>query len=132
MWLVTWKLHFVEWKTHSFVLKFSPQNAENRIFRTLKFQNFLGQNVLRSPLPPLEKGTNSPLLIQSVTLSKPLATSIFIETPGSYHSIDITSRKIKVIPLWNNLTYSTMLVFNETWDTVITIQEDDKRIIKRV
>ena len=26
------------------------------------------------PPPPLEKGTNGPLLIQSVTLSKPLAT----------------------------------------------------------
>ena len=25
-----------------------------------------------------------------------------------------------------------MLVFNETWYTVITIQEDDKKIIKRV
>ena len=34
------------------------------------------------PPPPLEKGTNGPLLIQSVTISKPLATSIFIETPG--------------------------------------------------
>ena len=33
-----------------------------------------------SPAPP-EKGTNGPLLIQSVTLSKLLATSIFIETP---------------------------------------------------
>ena len=36
-----------------------------------------------SPSPPLEKGTNHPLLIQSVTLSKLLATSIFIETPVS-------------------------------------------------
>lgn len=30
------------------------------------------------------------------------------------------------------MTYSTMLVFNETWYTVITTQEDDKKIIKRV
>ena len=43
---------------------------EHCIFRALKFR----------PSPLLEKGTSGPLLIQSVTLSKPLATSIFIET----------------------------------------------------
>ena len=32
----------------------------------------------------LEEGTNGPLLIQLVTLSKPLATSIFIETPDHW------------------------------------------------
>ena len=76
------KATFFLMKTRSFVLKFSPQKAENRIFRALKFQNFLGRNALR-PFPPpfLEKGTNGPLLIQSVTLFKPLATLIFIETP---------------------------------------------------
>ena len=38
------------------------------------------------PPPPLhlEEGANSPLLIQSVTLSKPLATSIFIEIPDHW------------------------------------------------
>ena len=42
---------------------------------------------LPTPPPPrlhLEEGTNGPLLIQSVTLSKPLATSIFIETPDHW------------------------------------------------
>ena len=37
-----WKPHFLEWKTRSSVLKFSPQNTENRIFRALKFQIFSG------------------------------------------------------------------------------------------
>ena len=36
--------------------------------RALKFQNFLGEH---APKPHLRKGTNSPLLIQSVTLFKP-------------------------------------------------------------
>ena len=75
------KATFFWMKTRSFVLKFSPQKAENLIFRALKFKNFLGRSVLRPFPPPLEKGTNGPLLIQSVTLFKPLATSIFIETP---------------------------------------------------
>ena len=44
------------------------------------------------PPPPLEKGINGPLLIQLVTLSKPLATSIFTETPVYYMS---HSRSVK-------------------------------------
>ena len=54
---------------------FCPQiwSREHCIFRALKFR----------PSPLLEKGTSGPLLIQSVTLSKPLAASIFIETPDN-------------------------------------------------
>ena len=45
------KVTFSRMKKHAFVLKFSPQNAENHIFRALKFQNFLGWNALRPPPP---------------------------------------------------------------------------------
>ena len=61
MWLINWKLHFLEWKTHSFVLKFSPQNAENHIFRALTFQNFWGQNAFRPSPLPTRKGDQWPL-----------------------------------------------------------------------
>ena len=73
LWLINWKLHCLEWKTCSFVLKFSRQNAENSILRALKFPTFL--TFLRltrpDPPPPVQKETNGPFFIQSVTLFKP-------------------------------------------------------------
>ena len=73
-------------KTRCFVLKFSPQNADNRIlhcFRALKFQNFLGQNAPGQTLPsPSRRGLAAPCCWNSQLLySNLLATSIFIETP---------------------------------------------------
>ena len=57
------KATFFLMKTRSFVLKFSPQKAENRIFRALKFQNFLGRNALRPfPRPLPRKGDQRPLV----------------------------------------------------------------------
>ena len=51
-------------------------------FRALNFQNFLRQNAPRPlPAPPLKKGTNCPLLIQSVTLFKPTAYFNFFWNP---------------------------------------------------
>ena len=81
VWLINWKLHFLEWKTRSFVLKFSPQNTENHIFRTWNFKIFRGGMHLDWPHPPPRRGDQQPLVTQSVTLSEPMATSIFIETP---------------------------------------------------
>ena len=52
-----------------------------------------------APPPPLEKGTNGPLLIQSVTLPKLLASSIFIETPGS------TMWSMSQVKKYNNITF---------------------------
>ena len=75
-------------KTCCFVLKLSPQNADNRIlhcFRALKFQNFLGQNAPGQTLPsPSRRGLAAPCCWNSQLLySNLLATSIFIETPAS-------------------------------------------------
>ena len=70
MCLINCKLHFLQWKRRSFVLKFSPENAENRILRLWNFKIFWGRTHA-DPLPPKKKGTNGPLLIQSVTLFKP-------------------------------------------------------------
>ena len=57
-------------------------------FRALKFQNFLGQNNAPRPPhppPPKKKGTNDPLLIQSVTLFKPAAYFNFYWNPCVIH-----------------------------------------------
>ena len=38
-----WKLHFLEWKTHSSILNFSPKNSENCILRLWSFKIFWGR-----------------------------------------------------------------------------------------
>ena len=58
--------------------------------------------------PPLEKGTNGPLLIQSVTLPKLLASSIFIETPGN------TMWSMSQVKKYNNITFR-LKFFNLGW-----------------
>ena len=62
-----WKLYFLEWKTRSSVLNLVPGTLE------IAFQNFVipkwAEHNCRAPTPPShprKKGTNSPLLIQSV------------------------------------------------------------------
>ena len=61
---------------------FCPQIWSPELLGLWNFKIFWGGTRLNPPPPPLEKGTSGPLLVQSVTLSKPLATSIFIETPA--------------------------------------------------
>ena len=60
-------------KQCSFILNLVPRTLKIAfIFRALKFQNFLDKHAPGPPPPPYKKkGTNSPLLIQSVTLFKP-------------------------------------------------------------
>ena len=56
-----------------FCPQFSPQNAENRIiaFYAFEISQFSGQVPNTPPPPPQKKGTNGPLLLQSVALFKP-------------------------------------------------------------
>ena len=66
------KLHFLEWKTHSFVLNLVPQNTENR-------KIFWGS---MPPEPPRSTGLTPPCWYSQVLYSNLLATSIIItETP---------------------------------------------------
>ena len=60
MWLINWKLHFLQWKTHSLVLKFGPQNAENRILG-LEISQFSGAQHAQSPPSP-KKEDKRPLV----------------------------------------------------------------------
>ena len=88
LWLINWKRHFLEWKTRSFVLKFIPQDAENRILGLWNFKIFWARTC-PDPLPtPLRKKGSAALCLYSRLLySNLLATSIFIETPlkgGAY------------------------------------------------
>ena len=83
------KLHCLNyfWKSHSSVLNFSPQNAENRILGYWNFKIFWSGTHPNPPPPPLpkKKGTNGPLLILSRLLySNRLATSILIESPADF------------------------------------------------
>ena len=55
-----WKLYFFDWKALSCVLNLVPGTLE------IAFSGF----EIPAPGPPLKKGTNEPLLIQSVTLFK--------------------------------------------------------------
>ena len=77
---VAWKLHFLEWKTHSLVLKLVPRMLKSH-FRGLKFQNFLGKHTPRPPSPPLEKGNHDLLLIQLLTLFKSAGYFYFYWNP---------------------------------------------------
>ena len=63
----------------------TPQNAENRMLRHWNFNIFWGRaHPETTPPPPApERGTDGPLLIQSLLLYSNLqASSIIIETPG--------------------------------------------------
>ena len=67
-----WKLYFFDWKALSCVLNLVPGTLE------IAFSGF----EIPAPGPPLKKGTNEPLLIQSVTLFKHAGyLNIIIETP---------------------------------------------------
>ena len=74
MWVINRKFHesftFLD-ENALFCFKFSPQNTENRILGLWKFKIFWGSPPPETPPPPPKKGTNGPLLIQSVTLFKP-------------------------------------------------------------
>ena len=81
MWLITWKLHFLEWKKCSFVLKFSPQITETCILGLWNFKIFWGRTRPDPLPPPYKKGTDSALFIQSVTLFKPAGYLNFYWNP---------------------------------------------------
>ena len=66
---INWKLHFLEWITHSFVLKFCPQNTENCIFG-LKISNILGQNAPRSLPPSIGKQGGGDTVFDTVGYSR--------------------------------------------------------------
>ena len=112
---INWKLHFLEWITHSFVLKFCPQNTENCIFG-LKISNILGQNAPRSLPPSIGKqGGGIQSLIQSVTPG--LSESVDVDGwVVSGQSRDILSEKCH--PFWQPaVLYSNLLatsIFIET------------------
>ena len=79
MWLINWKLHFLEWKTRSFAHKFSPQKAENHISGLWNVK-FSGAELAQSP--PQRRGTTAPCSYSWLLDSNLLTTSIFIETPA--------------------------------------------------
>ena len=74
LWLINWKLHFVEWKTRSFVLKFSSQKAANCIL------GLWGRMRPDALFPPKRRGLTPPCWYCQLLDSNLLATSIFIET----------------------------------------------------
>ena len=84
MCLINWKLHFLR----SFFLKFSPQNAENRILGLWNFKILWGRTHA-NPLPPKKKGTNGPLLIQSFTLFTPAGYFNFYWNPCSMEFLQL-------------------------------------------
>ena len=84
MCLINWKLHFLR----SFFLKFSPQNAENRILGLWNFKILWGRTHA-NPLPPKKKGTNGPLLIQSFTLFTPAGYFNFYWNPCSMEILQL-------------------------------------------
>ena len=78
-----WRLQSLEWKTHSFVLKFSPQNAEDRILGLWKFKKFLGQNTPKPPPhPPRKRGLMALCSYSWLLYSNLLATSSFYWNPS--------------------------------------------------
>ena len=81
MWLINWKLHFLKWKTCSFVLKFIPQNAENRILELWNFKIFQARTCPDPLPPPRKRGPTAPCWYSRLLYSNLLATSTFIETP---------------------------------------------------
>ena len=68
MWLINWKLHFLEWKTRTFVLKFSPQITETCILGLWNFKIFWGRTH-PGPLPPLYKKGDQQRLVDTVSYS---------------------------------------------------------------
>ena len=60
LWLINWKLYFLEWKTPSFVQKFSPRECLKLQSRALNFQNFPRHSLRHSS--PLIKGNYWPLV----------------------------------------------------------------------
>ena len=60
VWLINWKLYFLEWKTPYFVQKFSPRECLKLQSRALNFQNFPRHSLRHSS--PLIKGNYWPLV----------------------------------------------------------------------
>ena len=113
-------------KTHSFILKFSPQHAENHIFWALKFQNFLGRNTLRSPPSPPpapRKGDQGPL-VDTVSYS--------IQTADYFNFY--WNPWVQVCYVWlfclnmfccdTTLWYVTELVLDQWWQRIWKSQTD--------
>ena len=75
------------------LLASSPQNAENRILGLWNFKIFLGRTC-PDPLSPLEKGTNGPMLIQTV--------------------FEIQTRDICTLPPWRPHYRKVLLMISST------------------
>ena len=69
-------------KTRSFVLKFNPQKAENRILGLWNVKISHSRTCLDPIFPPKRRGLTAPCWYSWLLDSNLLATSIFIETPG--------------------------------------------------
>ena len=75
-----WKLHFFEWKTHSFVLNFIPRTLEIAFYGFEISKEIFWQ---RTPPDPLRRrGLTAPCWYSWILSSNLLASSIFIETPA--------------------------------------------------
>ena len=68
-------------KTRSFVLKFNPQKAENRILGLWSVKISHSRTRLDPVFPPKRRGLTAPCWYSRLLDSNLLATSIFIETP---------------------------------------------------
>ena len=67
------------------VLKFSPQNAENRILELWSFKIF--SICAQTPSPPRKRGLTASCWYSRLLYSNLLATSISIETPEGHSSV---------------------------------------------
>ena len=101
-------------KTRSFVLKFNPQKAENRILGLWNVKISHSRMRLDPVFPPKRRGLTAPCWYSRLLDSNLLATSIFIETPGY------------VFELKQQYSLLCYLLSSETWGQLTWIALTDK------
>ena len=101
-------------KTRSFVLKFNPQKAENRILGLWNVKISHSRTRLDPVFPPKRRGLTAPCWYSWLLDSNLLATSIFIETPGY------------VFELKQQYSLLCYLLSSETWGQLTWIALTDK------
>ena len=101
-------------KTRSFVLKFNPQKAENRILGLWNVKISHSRTRLDPVFPPKRRGLTAPCWYSRLLDSNLLATSIFIETPGY------------VFELKQQYSLLCYLLSSETWGQLTWIALTDK------